>query len=110
MYVYEDSIFKGAELKITDGVAGYMCTDDRFDQEAKQCMQRFFKQDWGDLSLQTRHSNDLLLEHHLEPVLGVYNTSRGKVVVAASCYIHGQYEMVDVSLYSEVYNLYMANK
>ena len=110
MFVYEKSIFKGAELNISDGVAAHMCTDEVFDAEARLCLQRFLQQDWGDLSPQARRSNDLLLDQHLEPVLGLYNTSLGRVVVSASCYIQGQYEMVGMSLYKEVYNLYMVHK
>ena len=52
----------------------------------------------------------LLLEQHMEPIMGVYNTSRGKVVVIASCVGQAKYNVVDVELYSEVFHLYKANK
>ena len=110
MYVYEKCIFRGAELTISNGVADYMVMDSKFDKEANECMNRFFQQDWGELSPRALKSNDLLLAHHMEPIMGMYDTSRGKVVVIASCFSQGEYNLVEVALYSEVFHLYRANK
>ena len=63
-------------------------------------MNRFFQQDWGELSPRVLKSNDLLLAQHMEPIMGVYDTSQGKVVVIASCFGQGEYNLVEVALYS----------
>ena len=99
---------RGARVTISDRLASSMAADASFAQEVHQCLQRLYRQDWGDLSPRAQRSNSMLLAQHLEPLLGLYNTSRGKLAVALSTYRQDHYQRVDIAFYKDVYDIYRA--
>ena len=110
MVVFEDCIFKDAELLISTSVTDLMKINKQFNSEIKACIGRFFIQDWGDMSPHACHANDLLLKHRLEPLMGLYSTSKGRVAIVVSNCSQGRYKLIQVALYSEVFHLYVTCK
>ena len=108
MYVFQKCIFYGADLILSTGVTNYMTVNSRFNEEALKAMNRFYSQDWGEVSEKEAKENAVRVEYFMDQIKGIYDTCKGKIVIYAwgvsddGMYAPKRYEIVEVMLYKEL--------
>lgn len=87
--------FNNAKFYQTRDIAFKVKADEEFKQDVIEALERFVKNDWGELDSEDIKANNEAIKY-LDRILAAYNTCQGTIWISGECYYGKSYDTVIV--------------